>query len=330
MAVRKGGRWLGDEVPRLAYRGLRVNAEATQTAALGEDQRAVYTERVPSPRRPGVFVSGHERHRRPQGAQSSGVDPECYDRTRPPYPGELVEWIIATSPGTEFLDVGTGTGIAARQFQAAGCTVLGVEPDARLASFARRTGVKVEVAPFESWDPAGRQFDAVVAGHAWHFVDPVAGAARAARVLRPGGRLAAFWHLGEPPREVAEAFAAAWHRVVPGSLASFRARPGQAGRNAAAFTITTGGGIRQAGGFSDPEQWRYDWQRTCTRDEWLGELPASGALAPLPPDKLAEVLAGTGAAIDALGGSVTMNYATVAVTAVRISAAWRGRRGGQR
>ena len=157
-----------------------------------------------------------------------------------------MERIIATSPETDFLDVGTGTGIAARQFQAAGCTVLGVEPDARLASFARRTGVKVEVAPFEAWDPAGREFDAVVAGHAWHFVDPVAGPARAARVLRPGGRLAAFWHLGQPPREVAEAFAAAWHGVVPGSPVNFRARPGQADRNAAAFTAKSAG--RDPGG----------------------------------------------------------------------------------
>ncbi|MGW3626958.1 methyltransferase domain-containing protein [Streptomyces sp. NPDC000880] len=31
------------------------------------------------------------------------------------------------------LDVGCGTGIAARQFQAVGCRVLGVEPDARMA-----------------------------------------------------------------------------------------------------------------------------------------------------------------------------------------------------
>ena len=145
--------------------------------------------------------------------------------------------------------------------------MLGVEPDARLASFARRTGVKVEVAPFEAWDPAGRELNAVVAGHAWHFVHPVAGAVRAARVLRPGGRLVAFWHLGEPPREVAEAFAAAWHRVVPGSPVNFRARPGQADRNAAAFTVNSAAGIREAGGFSHPEQWRYDWERTCTRDE---------------------------------------------------------------
>ena len=62
-------------------------------------------------------------------AESFGADAERYDRTRPRYPGALVERIIAGSPGLDVLDVGTGTGIAARQFQAAGCKVLGVEPD---------------------------------------------------------------------------------------------------------------------------------------------------------------------------------------------------------
>jgi hypothetical protein len=36
-----------------------------------------------------------------------------------------------------------------------------------------------------------------------------------------------------------------------------------------------------------------------------------------PPDKLAKVLEGVGAAIDAMGGSLTMSYATVAATAAR-------------
>ena len=43
-------------------------------------------------------------------------------------------------------------------------------------------------------------------------------------------------------------------------------------------------------------------------------------LTRLPPDKLAEVLEGTGTAIDEMGGSFTMHYATVAVTAARTGA----------
>ena len=232
-----------------------------------------------------------------------------------------MERIVASSPGPDFLDVGAGTGIDARQFQAAGAVVLGIDPDARMADFARRTGIEVEVATIEAWDPTGRDFDAVVAGQAWHWVDPVPGAAKAAQVLRPGGRLAAFWNVFQPPAEAAEAFAAVHDRVLPGPLASRAYR-----REASALDLyspiltKTADGIRAADAFGDPEQWRYDWHRSYTRDEWLDVLPTQGLYTQLPPDTLAELLAGIGAAVDALGGSFTMAYTTVAVTAVRAGA----------
>lgn len=49
------------------------------------------------------------------------------------------------------------------------------------------------------------------------WVEPAAGAAKAAQVLRPGGLVVIFGHVFEPPAEVAEAFAAAFRRVVPDS-----------------------------------------------------------------------------------------------------------------
>jgi SAM-dependent methyltransferase len=242
------------------------------------------------------------------------VDAERYDRARPRYPEALVDQIVADSPGRDLLDVGCGTGIAARQFQAAGCTVLGVEPDARMADFARHGGIEVEVATFEDWDPNGREFDAVVAGQAWHWVDPVAGAAKAARVLRPGGLLSAFWHEFAAPAEVTDAFVAVYQRVVPDSPFSFA---GTATAAYQALVDRAADGIREAGGFGEPEGWRVDWERTYTRDEWLDHLPTTGPLTRLPADTLATVLDEVGAAIDAMGGGFTMDYATVAVTAAR-------------
>jgi len=53
-------------------------------------------------------------------AESFGSDAERYDRTRPRYPDAMVDRIVAASPGPDMLDVGCGTGIEARQFQAAG------------------------------------------------------------------------------------------------------------------------------------------------------------------------------------------------------------------
>jgi SAM-dependent methyltransferase len=253
-------------------------------------------------------------------AESFGADAERYDRTRPHYPAALVDRIIAASPAPDVLDVGCGTGIAARQFQAAGRRVLGVEPDARMAEFARGTGVEVEVATFEAWDPAGRAFDTVIAGTAWHWVDPLAGAAKAAQVLRPGGRLALFGHAFQVPPELAAAAAAIYRRVVPDSPVSL-SPPTQALDGYQEMYAKFADRIGEVGGFGDPEQWRFDWERSYTRDEWLDQMPTLGMLTQLPPDKLAEVLAGVGAAIDAMGSSFTMRYATVAVIAARTGAA---------
>ncbi|HXT43787.1 MAG TPA: class I SAM-dependent methyltransferase [Pseudonocardiaceae bacterium] len=254
-----------------------------------------------------------------QVAESFGTHAERYDRTRPLYPDALVDRIVAASPGPDVLDVGAGTGIEARQFQAAGCTVLGIEPDARMAEVARRSGVKVEVATFEAWDPAGRVFDAVIAGTAWHWVDPVAGAAKAAQVLRPGGRLAPFHRVFQLPAPVTAAFIEVYRRILPDSPFDPEALR-HARDTVQPLLAEAANGMRAVGGFTEPEQWRFDWQRSYTREEWLDQLPTLGTLTQLSADKLAEVLDGVGTAVDAIGGSFTMQYTTVAVTAVRTSA----------
>jgi SAM-dependent methyltransferase len=253
-------------------------------------------------------------HQHREIAESFGVDADRYDRARPPYPSALIDRIVAGSPGTDVLDVGTGTGIVARQFQAAGCTVLGVEPDARMAEFARRGGLEVEVATFEAWDPAGRSFDAVVAGTVWHWVDPVAGVAKAAQVLRPGGMLAVFGHAFQVPAEVSDAMAAVVRRVMP-DLPFTVAETGNVLDGYQRMYATFADRIREAGLFAEPQQWRFDFTRTYTRDEWLDQMPTQGGLTRLAPDKLAEVLDAVGTAIDAMGGSFTLPYATVAAAA---------------
>lgn len=254
-----------------------------------------------------------------------------YDHSRPAYPDTLIARIVTAIPGCEVLDVGCGTGIEARQFQAAGCTVLGVDPDAQLADYARSTGVAVEVAAFETWEAGGRTFDAVVAGTAWHWVDPLAGAAKAAQVLRPGGLLAPFHHASITPPELADAAgeelpgwvsrsAPAYRPVAPRSPFGVHGQRRPAMELYQPLFDKIADGIRRAGSFSEPELWRFDWERTYSRDEWLDLLPTHGTLAKLPPGKLAEVLDAAGSVIDRMGGSFSMPYATVAVTAVRAGA----------
>jgi SAM-dependent methyltransferase len=248
-------------------------------------------------------------------AESFGTDADRYDRARPRYPQALIERIIAQSPGTGVLDVGSGTGIVGRQLQDGGCRVLGIEPDARMAAVGRRLGLAAEEARIESWDPAGRMFDAVVAGQSWHWVNAAEGAVKVAQVLRPGGLFAAFWNGGQPPADLAETFAALTRSIVPDL-------PG-AGRRVdvvdayTQMSDTAAAGLREAGSFGESERWRYDWDFTYSKEAWLDQLPTLGIYTRLAPDKLAELLTAVGDAIDAAGGSFTVHFSTMAVAAHR-------------
>jgi SAM-dependent methyltransferase len=259
--------------------------------------------------RPPVAV--HEQRR---VAEGFGADAGRYDRARPGYPAALIDRVIGASPGPEILDVGCGTGISARAFLAQGCRVLGVDPDPRMAEVAQGSGFDVQVARFEDWDAAGQRFDTVVAAQAWHWVDPIAGAAKAAGVLRPGGQLAVFWNVFDPPAELRAAFAEVYRRVLPDSpLGGFLSRPALTAYDT--MCATAADGIRQAGAFGPPERWQFNWSRPYTRAEWLDAVATLGGHSQLPATVLADLLAGLGAAVDAAGGAFTMSFVTVTVAA---------------
>ena len=168
------------------------------------------------------------------------------DRVRPRYPDALVARVVAACPGPDVVDVGCGTGIAARrvQQQAAGCW--GSSPTRGWLTSPGGPGSRSRWRRSRPGTAPDGRSNAVVAGQSWHWVDPVAGAAKAARVLRPGGRLAAFWHVFEPPQDVAEAVGAVYRRVVPDSPFNVEAAAA-AGRPERDALHQQGGG-RDAGG----------------------------------------------------------------------------------
>ena len=120
-----------------------------------------------------------------------GEDAESYDAARPTYPPGVVDLLVQGSPA-DGVDVGCGTGKAARLVAARGVAIEGLEPDARMAEIARRHGIPVTVTTIEEWDPT--PCDLLYAGQAWHWVQFDVAAQRAAGALRSGGRWAAFWN----------------------------------------------------------------------------------------------------------------------------------------
>ncbi len=80
--------------------------------------------------------------------------------------------------------------------------------------------------------------------------------------------------------DVLEAFSAVYRRVLPDMPVFHRMMPSLGGYSA--FLATAADGIRKVGAFGDPTQWRFDWERPYTRDEWLDEGPLLAPTASSP------------------------------------------------
>jgi SAM-dependent methyltransferase len=252
-------------------------------------------------------------HEDRQRAESFGENAAQYDRARPSYPAAMIDDLMADGP-RRVLDVGCGTGKAGRLLAERGCEVVGVEPDPRMAEVARSYGLDVEGGKFEEWDSPERAFDLLVSGQAWHWVDPTVGLLKAAEVIRPGGRFAAFWNLGEHEAPALKAFTEVYERLsveIRHSVAL-----GTYKRDGGASSVAE---LEAAGGFESIDVRKYDWHQRYSRAEWLDQLPTHSDHRILAPDKLRAVLREIGDVIDGLGGSVLVHYDTMLVTALRIA-----------
>jgi SAM-dependent methyltransferase len=246
-------------------------------------------------------------------ATSFGSDAERYDRARPSYPPELVDRLLADG-ARRVLDVGCGTGKAGQLFAQRGCDVLGVEVDERMAGIARTHGLAVETAPFEEWEPRGRTFELAICAQAWHWLEPATALPKLATVLDPGRRFAAFWNVGGPQGEVAEAFAQPYARYAPDFERENSRLFGWGDKDVAATYLEP---IAAASDFRNAEVWTFHWSRAYTRDEWLELLRTQSNHILLPDERREPLLTELGAIIDEHGGSLDVPYTTAVVTAIR-------------
>jgi SAM-dependent methyltransferase len=245
---------------------------------------------------------------------------EAYDRFRPTYPDAVIDELLGpVASGLEVLDVGCGTGIASRQIAQRGAKVLGVELAPRMAEIARGQGVDVEIAAFEGWDAAGRTFDRVTSAQAWHWLDLPIATAKAASVLRPGGRLGLIWNAGCQPDDLADALEEVYASVVPrGGHRLFR---GYAANRSSDMKTGLGSEIDAVSAvphFGAPTERWFPWTLAYQRDEWLNQLLSRSDHAALEPTVRGRLFEAIGAAIDDQGGSFVMNFETVLITATRL------------
>jgi SAM-dependent methyltransferase len=243
-----------------------------------------------------------------------------YDRARPGYPASLIDDLVTwAQPGARALEVGAGTGKATRLLAARGVAVLGIEPSAEMAAYARLAteplgNVEIVQSDFERWRPDGVTFPLAYAAQAWHWVDQRSGYAHARAALAAGGHLVAFWNRPAwGDTELRRALADAYRQTVaelPPDGPMHPDNPGFAGADeswAQAITATDG--------LADPSERVYSWSLDYTADSYVELLGTMSDVRLLGDADRRSLLTAVGETIDRHGGRLTMPMATHAAIA---------------
>jgi ubiquinone/menaquinone biosynthesis C-methylase UbiE len=127
---------------------------------------------------------------RAQRARSFARVAEEYERGRPGYPREAIEWLLGGEP-LDVLDLGAGTGKLTEALLDGGHRVIAVEPLEQMRAIltARLPGASALAGTAEDLPLKDASVDAVTVGAAFHWFDERAALAEIARVLRPPGVL---------------------------------------------------------------------------------------------------------------------------------------------
>jgi SAM-dependent methyltransferase len=203
---------------------------------------------------------------------------EDYGAYRQGFPAEFylrLQKLQVGMPGQRLLDLGTGTGLMAREFARRGCLVTGVDFSARLLAVGERSNGGEVVRPrylrlrAEATKLDAASFDVITAGTAWHLFHRAAAAREAHRLLRPGGRLV-IAHLD-------------WH-PAPGSVTAetlrMMARHGPELAAPRTFQYPDWTEELMAAGFTQWEVFGFTCTLTYTPEAWRGRVRASKRGAP--------------------------------------------------
>jgi SAM-dependent methyltransferase len=146
-------------------------------------------------------------------AASFGAAAAAYERGRPSYPPEALDWLLP--PGARrVLDLGAGTGKLTRLLHGRGLDVVAVEPSDGMRDQLSRSVPDIRVLAGSAEDIPLRDgsVDVVLAAQAWHWVDPPRAVPEVARVLADGGQLGLLWNV----RDEREAWVAQLGRIIHG------------------------------------------------------------------------------------------------------------------
>ncbi|HEY3834775.1 MAG TPA: methyltransferase domain-containing protein [Acidimicrobiia bacterium] len=135
-------------------------------------------------------------------AAGFGKEAAAYQRSRPTYPPEVVQWIVdglGLAPGARCVDLAAGTGILTALLRASKCSLVALEPIEGMRNELRAAVPDVPCASglAEALPIASGSLDGVTIAQAFHWFDAERALAELRRALRIGGHVALVWNARE-------------------------------------------------------------------------------------------------------------------------------------
>lgn len=121
---------------------------------------------------------------------------------RPSYSSDGVGWALTQLPDADVVELGAGTGILSRALAQRSRSLLATDKSSAMttvlgAELSRFPNAAARVAAAEEIPVPARSVDAVMCAQSLHFFDSEEVAAEARRVIKPGGRFVAIWHIAD-------------------------------------------------------------------------------------------------------------------------------------
>lgn len=151
----------------------------------------------------------------PAAARGFDLAADAYDRGRPGYPSEAVDFLfetIAIGPRATVADIGAGTGKLTGALARTGADVIAVEPVAAMREVlsAALPGIRAVDGTAEACPLGEASVDVVVCAQAFHWFDGPRAVEEFARILRPGGRLGIVFNVRDESDPVQRALGRIW------------------------------------------------------------------------------------------------------------------------